>query len=61
MTMAYSGGNVLPIMSTNAAVVAFDLLLALIIAVLPPAIEAANTPIDNKTGKLNGEMINETP
>ena len=40
---------------------AFDLLLALIKAVLPPAIEAANTPIDNKTGKLNGEMIKDTP
>ena len=44
-----------------AAVVAALLLLALIIAVLPPAMAAAKTPKDNKTGKLNGAMIKETP
>ena len=47
--------------SFKASVVALDLLLALISAVLPPAIDAANTPIDKRTGKLNGEMIKETP
>ncbi len=38
-----------------------DLELALITAVLPPAMLAANTPKDNKNGKLNGLMIRDTP
>ena len=47
--------------SLMADVVAALLLLALIMAVLPPAIAAANTPKDRRTGKLNGAIINETP
>ena len=43
------------------SVVAFDFEDILTRAVLPPAILAAKTPNESKTGKLNGEIIKVTP
>ena len=54
-------GIVLSIICFKASVVALDLLDILITAVFPPAIAAANTPIERSTGKLNGEIIKLTP
>ena len=61
MTMIYSGEKTSSTIFFIIAVQALDLLLALIIEVFPPAIDAAKTPKESRIGKLNGEIIKETP
>ena len=47
--------------SFKTSVVFLDLEDIFNIAVLPPLIDAAKTPRDKRIGKLNGEMIRDTP
>ena len=48
-------------MFLSASVLAADLELVLSTAVLPPEMLAASTPSVRRIGKLNGEMMSDTP
>ena len=60
-TVTYSSGKVSAIIFFSASVHAADFELVLSTAVLPPEMLAASTPSVRRIGKLNGEMISDTP
>ena len=61
ITVTYSGGKVSAMSFISAFVLAADFELVFNTAVLPPEMLAASTPSVRRIGKLNGEMMSETP
>ena len=60
-TATYSSGKASAISFCSTAVERGDLELALMTAVLPPAMAAVSTPRERRKGKLKGLMISAVP